>query len=43
MALWVYDEKFLTGVLFLFRMLPFTVGEDDCLEHRLKNKKSGAR
>jgi hypothetical protein len=33
MALWVYDEKFLMGIRFLFRMLPFIMGEDDGLEH----------
>jgi hypothetical protein len=33
MALWIYDEKFLTGMQFLFRTLPFTVGEYDDLEH----------
>jgi hypothetical protein len=33
MALWVYDKKFLMGMQFLFEMLPFTVGEDDDLEH----------
>jgi hypothetical protein len=33
MAPWVYDEKFLTGMRFLFGTLPFTTGEDDDLEH----------
>jgi hypothetical protein len=33
MAPWVYDEKFLTDVRFLFEKLSFTVGEDDDLEH----------
>jgi hypothetical protein len=33
MALWVYDDKFLTDVRFLFRTLPFTTEEDDDLEH----------
>jgi hypothetical protein len=33
MTLWIYDEKFITGMRFLFKMLPFTVGEDDDLEH----------
>jgi hypothetical protein len=30
---WVYDEKFLVDVRFLFGMLPFTMEEDDDLEH----------
>jgi hypothetical protein len=33
MASWVYDEKFLTDMQFLFRTLPFIAGEDDDLEH----------
>jgi hypothetical protein len=33
MAPWIYDEKFPMGIRFLFRTLPFTVGEDDDLEH----------
>jgi hypothetical protein len=33
MALWVYDKKFLMGMQFLFKMLPFTAGEDDDPEH----------
>jgi hypothetical protein len=33
MAQWVYDEKFLTGMRFMFRMLTFIVGEDNDLEH----------
>jgi hypothetical protein len=33
MASWIYDEKFLTDMRFLFGMLPFTTGEDDDLEH----------
>jgi hypothetical protein len=33
MALYVYDEKFLTTMRFLFRMLSFMTGEDDDLEH----------
>jgi hypothetical protein len=33
MASWVYDKKFLADMQFLFGMLPFTVGEDDDLEH----------
>jgi hypothetical protein len=33
MAPWIYDEKFLTDMRFLFRTLPFTTGEDDDLEH----------
>jgi hypothetical protein len=32
MAMWIYDEKFLTGIQFLSRTLPFTVVEDDDLE-----------
>jgi hypothetical protein len=33
MASWVYDEKFLMDVWFLFGTLPFIVEEDDDLEH----------
>jgi hypothetical protein len=33
MASWIYDEKFLTGMWFLFEMLPFRTGEDDDIEH----------
>jgi hypothetical protein len=33
MTSWVYDEKFLTDMQFLFRTLPFIAGEDDDLEH----------
>jgi hypothetical protein len=33
MTLWIYDEKFLTGMRFLFRTLSFTAGEDNDLEH----------
>jgi hypothetical protein len=33
MAPWVYNEKFLTGMQFLFGTLSFMVGEDDDLEH----------
>jgi hypothetical protein len=32
MAMWIYDEKFLTDMRFLFRTLSFTVGKDDDLE-----------
>jgi hypothetical protein len=32
MAPWIYDEKFLTGMHFLFGTLPFTMGEDDDLK-----------
>jgi hypothetical protein len=32
-ALWIYYEKFLTNLRFLFRMLPFTTEKDDDLEH----------
>jgi hypothetical protein len=30
---WIYDEKFPTDMRFLFKMLSFTMGEDDVLEH----------
>jgi hypothetical protein len=33
MTLWIYDDKFLTGMQFLFETLSFTTGEDDDLEH----------
>jgi hypothetical protein len=33
MAPWIYDEKFLTDMRFLFGTLPFMAGEDDDLEH----------
>jgi hypothetical protein len=33
MASWIYDEKFLMGMRFLFRTLSFTMGEDDNLGH----------
>jgi hypothetical protein len=33
MAPWVYDEKFLMGMRFLFGTLSFTTGEDNDLEH----------
>jgi hypothetical protein len=33
MAPWIYDEKFLAGMRFLFGTLPFTAGEDNDLEH----------
>jgi hypothetical protein len=33
MVVWVYNEKFLTDMQFLFEMLSFTVVEDDDLEH----------
>jgi hypothetical protein len=33
MTLWVYDEKFLIGMQFLFKTLQFTMGEDDNPEH----------
>jgi hypothetical protein len=38
MAPWVYDEKFLTGMRFLFETLPFTTGEDDDLEHSTREQ-----
>jgi hypothetical protein len=33
MALWVYDEKFLTDMQFRFGTLPLTTEEDSDLEH----------
>jgi hypothetical protein len=33
MALWIYDEKLLMGMRFLFGTLPFMAGDDDDLEH----------
>jgi hypothetical protein len=33
MASWIYDEKFLTGMQFLFGTSSFTVAHDDDLEH----------
>jgi hypothetical protein len=33
MALWIYNEKFLADMQFLFRTLPFMMGEDDDLQH----------
>jgi hypothetical protein len=38
MASWIYDEKFSTGMPFLFRTSSFTAAHDDDM-----NKKSGAR
>jgi hypothetical protein len=38
MATWIYDEKFLTGMQFLFETLPFTVGEDNNLEHQAQEQ-----
>jgi hypothetical protein len=38
MTSWIYDEKFSTGMQFLFRISSFTAAHDDDL-----NKKSGAR
>jgi hypothetical protein len=38
MASWVYDEKFLTNVRFLFETLPFMSEEDDDLEHLAKEQ-----
>jgi hypothetical protein len=32
MPTWIYDEKFLTGIQFLSKMLTFTTVEDDDLE-----------
>jgi hypothetical protein len=33
MALWIYDEKFATGMQFLFGTSSFTTAHDDDLEH----------
>jgi hypothetical protein len=33
MASWIYDEKFLMGMQFLFRSSSFTVAHNDDLEH----------
>jgi hypothetical protein len=33
MASWIYDEKFPTGMQFMFGMSSFTVAHDDDLEH----------
>jgi hypothetical protein len=33
MALWINDKKFLSGMRFLFRMLLFTMAENDDFEH----------
>jgi hypothetical protein len=33
MASWIYDEKFPTGMQFLFGMLSFIAVHDDDLEH----------
>jgi hypothetical protein len=33
MASWIYDEKFPTGMQFLFRTSSFTAVHDDDLEH----------
>jgi hypothetical protein len=40
MASWIYDEKFLTGMQFLFRMSSFTVAHDDDLEHMAHEQKA---
>jgi hypothetical protein len=32
MTMWIYDEKFLTGIQFLFGTLSFMTVEDDDLE-----------
>jgi hypothetical protein len=32
MASWIYDEKFLTGMQFLFKTSSFTAADDDDLE-----------
>jgi hypothetical protein len=33
MASWIYDEKFLMGMQFLFGMSSFTAARDNDLEH----------
>jgi hypothetical protein len=33
MASWIYDEKFLTGMQFMFVTSSFTVAHNDDLEH----------
>jgi hypothetical protein len=33
MVSWIYDEKFLTDMQFLFGMLSFIAREDDDFEH----------
>jgi hypothetical protein len=33
MASWIYDEKFLTAMQFLYGTLSFTAAQDDDLEH----------
>jgi hypothetical protein len=38
MASWVYDEKFLMGMQFLFGTLSFTTVEDDDLEHQAQEQ-----
>jgi hypothetical protein len=38
MAMWVYDEKFLTDVRFRFATLPLTMEEDDDLEHPVQEQ-----
>jgi hypothetical protein len=43
MASWIYYEKFLRDMRFLFGTLSFTTEEDDDLEHPAQEKKSGAR
>jgi hypothetical protein len=41
MSSWIYDEKFLVGMQFLFRTRPFTVGEDDNLERPTQELEEG--
>jgi hypothetical protein len=41
MAPWVYNEKFLADVRFLFGTLPFTVEEDDDLERPTQEQEEG--
>jgi hypothetical protein len=38
MASWIYDEKFPTGMRFMFGTLPFMVGEGDDLKHPVQEK-----
>jgi hypothetical protein len=38
MTSWVYDEKFSTGTWFLFRTLPFMMGEDNVLLHLVQEQ-----
>jgi hypothetical protein len=40
---WIYDEKFLMDMRFMFRTLPFTTGEDDDLEHLTQEQEERRR